>query len=215
MPHQRIPTHTSGQNALVSNTSSCKAVRVRVPPPAPLKISDLNALLELSGRAFTFVGTTRLQQRLGFCRKNGMITQIHIPELAAPALLLAASWSLGIAVIVRLAKNETRNRVKQPTRNMKQSCALIATLLFLASCKTVTGVVVDQSGTPVKQAMVSIDCARKAVRTSDSGHFYFKTRAGGKKCVIRAWNPADHTGRAVVREYTYKNGGVEIVLNQE
>lgn len=92
---------------------------------------------------------------------------------------------------------------------------LFLIIAFFASCKTVTGVVTDETGTPVKDAMVSIDCAKTAVRSSASGHFYFKTRAKGKKCTIRAWNPANTAVKTAVQEYAYKSGAVKITLVKE
>lgn len=92
---------------------------------------------------------------------------------------------------------------------------LILAILLTASCKTVTGVVTDANGTPVNGAMVSIDCAKTAVKTSASGHFKFRTRARGKKCTIRAWNPADRNTATVVQEYTYKAGAVKLVLEKK
>lgn len=95
---------------------------------------------------------------------------------------------------------------------MKNTLLFLALIFTLASCKTVTGVVTDEYGTPVKDAMISIDCAKTAVRSSASGHFSFRTRARGKKCTIRAWNPADPQTVTVVQEYTYKAGAVKLVL---
>lgn len=93
--------------------------------------------------------------------------------------------------------------------------ALLIFALTISSCKTVTGVVTDEQGTPVQDAMVSIDCARTAIRTAQSGYFRFKTRAKGKKCTIRVWQPGDTTRITVIQEYTYKAGAVKLTLRRK
>lgn len=87
--------------------------------------------------------------------------------------------------------------------------------LTITACKTVTGVVTDEQGTPVRDAMVSIDCARTAIRTAQSGYFRFSTRAKGKKCTIRVWQPGDTTRITIVQEYTYKAGAVKLTLRRK
>lgn len=95
---------------------------------------------------------------------------------------------------------------------MKYALLTLAFALTISACKTVTGVVTDEQGTPVRDAMVSIDCARTAIRTAQSGHFRFKTRAKGKKCTIRVWQPGDTLHTTIVQEYTYKAGAVKLTL---
>lgn len=93
--------------------------------------------------------------------------------------------------------------------------ALLVFVLALTACKTVTGVVTDEQGTPVRDAMVSIDCARTAIRTAQSGYFRFNTRARGNKCTIRVWHPGDTTRTTIVQEYTYKAGAVKLTLRRK
>lgn len=93
--------------------------------------------------------------------------------------------------------------------------ALLIFAISITACKTVTGVVTDENGTPVRDAMVSIDCARTAIRTAQSGYFRFSTRAKGKKCTIRVWQPGDTTRITIVQEYTYKAGAVKLTLRRK
>lgn len=93
--------------------------------------------------------------------------------------------------------------------------ALLIFALIITACKTVTGVVTDENGTPIRDAMVSIDCARTAIRTAQSGYFRFSTRAKGKKCTIRVWQPGDTTRITIVQDYTYKAGAVKLTLRRK
>lgn len=93
--------------------------------------------------------------------------------------------------------------------------ALLIFVLAFTACKTVTGVVTDEQGTPVRDAMVSIDCSKTAIRTAQSGYFRFKTRATGRKCTIRVWQPGDTTIVTIVQDYTYKAGAVKLMLRRK
>lgn len=88
-------------------------------------------------------------------------------------------------------------------------------LMVLAACKQVRGVVTDESGKPIKGAMVSLDCSSKAVVTSASGYFSFKVRSKGKNCKIRSWNPADTLSATTIDYYLFKKGGsIELTIKK-
>lgn len=88
-------------------------------------------------------------------------------------------------------------------------------LVVLAACKQVRGVVTDESGKPIKGAMVSVDCASKAVVTSASGYFSFKVRSKAKNCKIRSWYPADTSSATTIDYYLFKKGGaIELTIKK-
>ncbi len=96
---------------------------------------------------------------------------------------------------------------------MKKIVFALLIMFTAVQCREVKGVVCDESGTPIKGAMVSIDCSPKSRITAPSGYFSFKVKAKGKSCKIRAWNPADTLSQTTIDYYLFKKGGsVELVI---
>lgn len=95
---------------------------------------------------------------------------------------------------------------------MLKILAVAFVALFLCQCKTVSGVVIDDTGKPVKNAFVTMDCSRKSTKTANSGFFKIRAVVKGKSCTVRAWNPDAPQFAPVFIDHNYKTGPIKLVL---